>query len=117
MPSPRSPRSFAPPPPPPPPPPPIELTTSFTPFRQTGTLSDYSAVEMVGEGTYGSVYKARCKKTNSQVALKKLILHKEASGFPLFAVREIRFLRCLKHKNIVELKDIVTSKGKCMCWC
>ena len=81
-------------------------------FNQlTGTIYGYTAVEMVGEGTYGSVYKAKSKTTGEKVALKKLILHKESAGFPLFAVREIRFLRCLQHRNIVQLKDVVTSKG------
>jgi len=42
--------------------------------------------------------------------LKRLIFHKEASGFPLCAVREIKFLKSLQHKNIVKLKDVATSK-------
>lgn len=41
----------------------------------------------------------------------RLILHKESSGFPLFAVREIKFLKSLRHKNVVKLKDVVSSKG------
>lgn len=40
-----------------------------------------------------------------------MILHKETAGFPLFAVREIKFLKSLRHKNIVKLKDVVSSKG------
>jgi cyclin-dependent kinase 12/13 len=32
-------------------------------------------------------------------------------GFPLNAVRELKFLKCLQHKNIVQLKDVVNSKG------
>ena len=45
------------------------------------------------------------------MALKRLIPHKPASGFPLCAIREIKFLKSLQHKNIVKLRDIVTSKG------
>ena len=42
----------------------------------------------------------------------RLIFHRETStGFPLSAVREIKFLKCLQHKNIVQLQDVVTSKG------
>ena len=41
----------------------------------------------------------------------RLILHKEISGFPLCAVREIKFLKSLTHKNVVHLKDVISSKG------
>lgn len=40
-----------------------------------------------------------------------MIFHKEITGFPLNAVRELKFLKCLQHKNIVQLKDVVSSKG------
>lgn len=40
-----------------------------------------------------------------------MIFHRESSGFPMNAVREIKFLKYLRHKNIVELKDVITSKG------
>lgn len=60
---------------------------------------------------YRYVYKAYDKRNEEVVALKRLIFHKEGSGFPLSAVREIKFLKSLSHRNIVKLKDIVTSKG------
>ena len=31
--------------------------------------------------------------------------------FPVTAIREIKILKVLNHKNIVQLKEIVTSKG------
>lgn len=34
-----------------------------------------------------------------------------AEQFPLSAIREIKFLNSLKHKNIVNLREIVSSKG------
>eukprot|EP01037_Dinobryon_pediforme_P036029 gene36029-42750_t len=76
-----------------------------------GSLNHYTLDDQVGEGTYGYVYKATDKRTGESVALKRLILHKETSGFPLFAVREIKFLKSLRHKNVVKLKDVVSSKG------
>lgn len=76
-----------------------------------GSLARYEITTKVGEGTYGYVYQARDKGSNEAVALKRLIFHKEAAGFPLCAVREIKFLKSLSHKNIVKLKDIVSSKG------
>ena len=76
-----------------------------------GSLASYDNLEQVGEGTYGYVYRARDKRTGETVALKRLIIHKENSGFSLCAVREIKFLKSLQHNNIVKLKDIATSKG------
>ena len=76
-----------------------------------GSIAAYDNFEQVGEGTYGYVYRARDKKSGNIVALKRLIIHKENSGFSLCAVREIKFLKSLVHDNIVELLDIASSKG------
>jgi serine/threonine protein kinase len=68
-------------------------------------------VEQVGEGTYGQVYKARNKETGEIVALKRVRMDNEREGFPITAIREIKILKILNHKNIVCLKEIVTSKA------
>ncbi|VBB30047.1 unnamed protein product, partial [Acanthocheilonema viteae] len=44
------------------------------------------------------------------VALKKVRLENEKEGFPITAVREIKILRQLNHRNVVKLTDIVTDK-------
>lgn len=44
------------------------------------------------------------------VALKKVRLENEKEGFPITAVREIKILRQLNHKNIIKLQEIVTDK-------
>lgn len=76
-----------------------------------GTLASYHQFEQIGEGTYGFVFRGYHKSNHQQVALKKMIFHKQLHGFPIYALREIKFLKSLKHKNIVSLCDIVTSKG------
>lgn len=38
-------------------------------------------------------------------------MNREVSGFPLYAVREVKLLKSLTHKNIIKLKEVVTSKG------
>ncbi len=76
-----------------------------------GTLANYHNLDQVGEGTYGYVYKASDKRNGNSVALKRMVLHKEHLGFPLCAIREIKFLKSLKHKNIVSLLDIASSQG------
>ncbi|CAI2349228.1 unnamed protein product [Caenorhabditis sp. 36 PRJEB53466] len=71
------------------------------------TLADYEMLDQIGEGTYGQVYKAVNKKTGVQVALKRVRLENEKEGFPITAIREIKILRQLNHKNVVRLFDIV----------
>jgi len=79
----------------------------------------YEIVDKVGEGTYGEVFKSVLKSAFlanpnpnglEQFALKKVRLENEKEGFPITAVREIKILRQLKHKNIISLKEIVTDK-------
>ncbi|XP_031349900.1 cyclin-dependent kinase 12 isoform X2 [Photinus pyralis] len=70
----------------------------------------FEVIVQIGEGTYGQVYKARDFQTHELVALKKVRLENEKEGFPITAVREIKILRQLNHKNIVNLKEIVTDK-------
>ena len=53
----------------------------------------YKIIGEVGSGTYGRVYKAKCLKDNSYVALKKIDTSKQSSeGFPITAIREIKIL-------------------------
>lgn len=48
--------------------------------------------------------------SESLVALKKVRLENEKEGFPITAVREIKILRQLNHKNVIQLSEIVTDK-------
>lgn len=35
----------------------------------------------------------------------------ENQGFPITAIREIKILQTLKHRNIIQLRDVVASAG------
>jgi CTD kinase subunit alpha len=72
----------------------------------------------VGVGTYGTVFSARHKETDTLVAMKKIKMERsEREGFPITAIREIRILNALKHDNIVELKEVVMFRGGLMAYC
>ena len=49
------------------------------------------------------------------VALKRINTEQEENGFPITAIREVKILKALNHPNIVNLKEIVTSKGAIYC--
>mmetsp|Transcript_118101 Transcript_118101/g.338789 ORF Transcript_118101/g.338789 Transcript_118101/m.338789 type:complete len:442 (-) Transcript_118101:503-1828(-) len=63
----------------------------------------------IGEGTYGTVWRAQCRRTGQQVAMKKVVLKSEREGFPVTAIREVRALRRLSHPNIVCLVDVCAA--------
>jgi CTD kinase subunit alpha len=79
------------------------------------------------------VYKAKSKATGELVALKRIRMETEKEGvsklceifdcfesckylhlftqFPITAMREIKLLQKLRHKRIVQLTEIMVSKG------
>jgi len=76
--------------------------------------AQYEATEkqMLGEGTYGQVYKARHRSTGNIVALKKMKIDSEEEGVPSTALREVALLRALDHENVVRLFDVCCSPSK-----
>ena len=61
--------------------------------------------------TCSEVHKAQERSTGRYVALKKVRMENEKEGFPMTALREIRILQLLKHKNVMELIEICRSRG------
>jgi len=75
-------------------------------------MQKYQKIEKIGEGTYGTVFKAKNQETGEVVALKKVQLDDDDEGVPSSALREICILKELKHKNIVRLYDVLHSERK-----
>ncbi|CAI4229169.1 unnamed protein product [Auanema sp. JU1783] len=75
-------------------------------------MQKFLNLEKIGEGTYGTVFKARNKETGEVVALKRVRLDDDDEGVPSSALREVCILRELKHKNVVRLYDVVHSENK-----
>lgn len=65
-------------------------------------------------GTYGIVYKAKCKQTGNIFALKQIKMHlqQQNEGFPVTSLREICLLKQLKHENIIELNSVLVGANK-----
>ncbi|KAG5517818.1 hypothetical protein PMAC_000272 [Pneumocystis sp. 'macacae'] len=70
----------------------------------------YTKDKKVGEGTYAIVYLGRQLSTNRKVAIKKIKIGQLKEGLDISAIREVKFLREIKHENIIELIDVFSSK-------
>ncbi|VVC45087.1 Protein kinase domain,Protein kinase-like domain,Protein kinase, ATP binding site,Serine/threonine- [Cinara cedri] len=71
----------------------------------------YTKIAKIGQGTFGEVYKAIKKLTQpvEHVAMKKILMENEKDGFPITALREIKLLKKIEHKNVVNLLLISTN--------
>ncbi|GAB1600673.1 cyclin-dependent kinase 9-like [Argonauta hians] len=74
-------------------------------------VNKFDKLAKIGQGTFGEVFKARCKKTKKLVALKKVLMENEKEGFPITALREIKILQLLKNENIINLIEICRTKA------
>ncbi|KAJ5466758.1 Serine/threonine-protein kinase bur1 [Penicillium diatomitis] len=91
----------------------LERTDQGEPrFPGCSNIRDFEFIGKLGEGTFGEVYKARSKKDNTIVALKKILMHHEKEGFPITAIREIKLLKALSHPNILQLKEMSVERSK-----
>lgn len=97
----------------------IELPNDDSDSEQPGTQlaerfydMNGRAFDQIGEGTYGQVFSAGCKAApGTTVALKKIRMDQETrEGFPITAIREIRLLSTLDHRNVIKLRQIVRSR-------
>eukprot|EP00186_Timspurckia_oligopyrenoides_P004545 CAMPEP_0182445082 /NCGR_PEP_ID=MMETSP1172-20130603/3330_1 /TAXON_ID=708627 /ORGANISM="Timspurckia oligopyrenoides, Strain CCMP3278" /LENGTH=314 /DNA_ID=CAMNT_0024640785 /DNA_START=257 /DNA_END=1201 /DNA_ORIENTATION=+ len=69
-------------------------------------MENYHKTEVVGQGTYGKVYKATDLKTGKIVALKKTLLTNDEEGVPPTTLREVSILRTLDSPYVVSLIDV-----------
>ena len=56
-------------------------------------IDKYEKMDLIGEGTYGVVYKAKDTDSGEIYALKKSRLESEDEGIPSTAIREIALLK------------------------
>lgn len=64
----------------------------------------------IGEGAYAVVYRGRDAKTGRKVAIKKIKVGQFKDGLDMSAIREVKYLRELRHPNVIELLDVFSSK-------
>eukprot|EP00181_Compsopogon_caeruleus_P003873 CAMPEP_0184679138 /NCGR_PEP_ID=MMETSP0312-20130426/1959_1 /TAXON_ID=31354 /ORGANISM="Compsopogon coeruleus, Strain SAG 36.94" /LENGTH=414 /DNA_ID=CAMNT_0027128395 /DNA_START=340 /DNA_END=1584 /DNA_ORIENTATION=- len=89
--------------------------TNNTGLNQRGGVLDgvdpnetisYSAVRVIGNGSFGVVFQATVGETGETVAIKKVLQDKR------FKNRELQIMRTLEHPNVVQLKHCFYSSGE-----
>ncbi|CAG9333570.1 unnamed protein product [Blepharisma stoltei] len=69
-------------------------------------MERYKILKTVGDGTFGTVYKAVNKSNGEVVAIKKM-KKKFYNWDECLALREIKSLRKLSHQNIIKMKEVI----------
>lgn len=91
----------------------LSVTPSDCPdFDPNSRYERLSGDDVLGAGTYGEVYKVRCRKTGRKFALKRMKVQDQDEGVPSTAIREVSILKELPHPNIIKLHDIFCSPNK-----
>jgi cell division cycle 2-like len=88
-----------------------ELPPFYPALQGCRSVEEFQCLNRIEEGTYGVVYRARDKRTNEVVALKRLKMEKEKEGFPITSLREINTLLKGQHPNIVTVREIVVGSN------
>lgn len=70
-------------------------------------ITDYDILNALGSGSYSTVYRARHKRTREVVAVKTVAMSSLSKSSTDNLLREIRMLKTLKHKYIVEMFDFM----------
>ncbi|KAK7590418.1 hypothetical protein V9T40_002031 [Parthenolecanium corni] len=87
------------------------LPSYFPAIQGCRSVEEFQCLNRIEEGTYGVVYRAREKRTEKIVALKRLKMEKEKEGFPITSLREINTLLKAQHPNVVTVKEIVVGSS------
>ncbi|MEW5307613.1 MAG: hypothetical protein WDW36_009992 [Sanguina aurantia] len=75
-------------------------------------MDNYHVVELVGEGSFGKVYKGR-RKCTGQITAMKFIMKQGKSEKDIKNLRqEIEILRQLRHENIIQMLDAFETKAE-----
>lgn len=88
-----------------------KLPPYFPALQGCRSVEEFQCLNRIEEGTYGVVYRAKDKRTNEIVALKRLKMEKEKEGFPITSLREINTLLKGQHSNIVTVREIVVGSN------
>ena len=73
-------------------------------------MNKYRILEVIGDGTYGTVYKGINTETNEKVAIKKLKA-KVKSINECMNMNEVKIVKKCNHENIIKLYEIIHEQN------
>ena len=79
-----------------------EITLTEEP---NGQLLTYKATQIIGNGSFGVVFRAKILSTNETVAIKKVLQDRR------FKSRELQLMRACRHPNLCRLYHCFYSEG------
>uniref|UniRef100_A0A914W281 cyclin-dependent kinase n=1 Tax=Plectus sambesii TaxID=2011161 RepID=A0A914W281_9BILA len=89
-----------------------DLPIYFPGISGCRSVEEFHCLNRIEEGTFGVVYRAKEKRTDEVVALKRLKMEKEKEGFPITSLREINMLlKAGHHPNVVNVREIVVGSN------
>ena len=77
----------------------------------SAAMNRYKVQKMLGDGTYGCVWRAVNRQTSEVVAIKKM-KRKFYSWEECMQLREVKSLRKLNHPNVVRLKEVIRENDE-----
>ena len=82
------------------------VSSSWKGPKEEGSQQRYNWIKMVGQGTFGVVYKAQDKETDRVVAIKKVFQD------PNYRNREFQIVKELNHTNNIKVSNYFFTKGE-----
>ena len=73
------------------------------------SLGDYEIIQVIGSGTYSTVFKVRCKSTSILFAMKEIKFERLSAKEKEYAKTEVRILKQINHPNIIRFEKSFSS--------
>ncbi|UYI26335.1 cell division protein kinase [Encephalitozoon cuniculi] len=73
------------------------------------SIENYEKVCRISSGSFGNVYRVRRKTDNRVFALKRMnpSMCYDTNGFSILYIREVMILKHIRHRNIMEIEEVV----------
>lgn len=89
-----------------------ERSIAHTRMDDESVQQEYIYGHILGEGSFGKVYRAQHRATGEVVAIKEIVKEKAGSSGLKQLDKEVSIFKKVDHKNIIKLKEVLESPKK-----
>ncbi|GFR81527.1 serine/threonine kinase 33 [Elysia marginata] len=89
-----------------------ERSIAHTRMDDESVQLEYEYGQILGEGSFGKVYRAQHRDTGEVVAIKEIVKEKAGSSGLKQLDKEVSIFKKVDHKNIIKLKEVLESPKK-----